>query len=133
MTDIRQFNTALQVNTMSNVVPLHIMDDLRDYREKVARCDELAGSYFADATKAQKAEFDAEMKSLLGVTGPRWDRARDAAKAKFKASTVEAAALCDRTFEYLMATGEVSTELDNEWTALIEREALLNAMVEAAE
>lgn len=120
MTNPIAFNAALQ----SNVVPMHVMDDMREYNAKVARCDELAGSYFADATKAQKAEFDAEMKSSLGLRGPKWDRARDAAKAKFQASTVEASELFDRTFACLMATGEVSRELDDLWTALCARETV---------
>lgn len=96
----------------------------REYAEKLERCELDANWYFTQATKFQKAEFDATMHSLLGVTGPRWNRARDAAKAKWQASTVEAAALFDLTVECLMQSGEVSSELDDLWTALIDREVL---------
>lgn len=85
---------------------------------RVARAEEEAGRYFRDATKAMQAEYDATMRDLLGMTGPRWDRARAAAKAKWDADTAPAKALFDRTVECLLETGEVSDALDYEWTRL---------------
>lgn len=115
----------------AKVYPLHIMDDRREFERKVAHCDQEAGWYFAQATKGPKAEFDATMNSLLGVTGPKWDRARDAAKAKFRESTADARVLCDLTFDCLMETGEVSSELDDLWTALIDGTSTLERVAVA--
>lgn len=111
-----------------SVHSFHIMQTQREIDEKIAHCDEQAGWYFAQATKGPKAEFDATMKASLGLRGPRYDRARDAAKAKFQEQTKEARELCDRTFDCLMETGEVSSELDAEWTALCELDAVRKAM-----
>lgn len=116
----------------ATIIPLHIMDDEREFQARAARCDQEANWYFAQATKREKAEFDATMKGLLGVTGPRWDRAREAARAKWRKDTAEAAALLDRTVDCLMETGEVSDELDALWTELFDRNAVAEAM-EAAE
>src|SRR5687767_7895803 len=107
----------------AKIISFSIMTSQREIDEKIQHCDEQAGELFADATKLQKAEFDATMKGLLGLRGPRYDRARDAARAKFKADTTEASALFDRTFDWLMAHSEISEELDNEWTELCQREA----------
>jgi len=117
----------------AKIISLHIMDDEREFQAKAARCEQDAGWYFDQATKREKAEFDATMHGLLGMTGPRWDRARDAAKAKWREDTAEARALFDRTVDCLMETGEVSDELDALWTELIDREAVAGAMAEAAE
>ena len=92
----------------------------REEGEKIERAEIDAGWYFDKATRAQKAEYDATMRNLIGVVGPRWNRERDAAKAKFAAETAEARALFDRTVESLLETGEVSQELDDEWTALFD-------------
>lgn len=89
-----------------------------DVAGRVACAEEEAGRYFRDATKAMQAEYDATMRDLLGMTGPRWDRARAAARAKWDADTAPAKALFDRTVECLLETGEVSDALDYEWTRL---------------
>lgn len=89
-----------------------------DLAGRVARAEEEAGRYFRDATKAMQAEYDAAMRDLLGMTGPRWDRARAAARAKWDADTAPAKALFDRTVECLLESGEVSDDLDYEWTRL---------------
>ena len=115
----------------AKIISFDIMTSQREIDEKIQHCDESAGWYFAAATKGPKAEFDATMRSLLGVTGPKWDRAREAARAKFRADTADARLLCDLTFDSLMSTGEVSPELDDEWTRLIC--AVDAAMTEAAE
>ena len=119
MTDIREFNTVLQIEPYL---------EQREYEAKIERCEIEASWFFNKATAAQKAEFDAEMRSLLGVTGPRWDRARDAAKAKWNADTAEARALYERTVESYMQTGECSGELDDLWSELFDREAVSQMM-----
>ncbi|BEV43975.1 hypothetical protein [Afipia carboxidovorans] len=85
---------------------------------RVARAEDEAGLLFDVSTKDARAEFDAAMASLLGVTGPRWNRARDAAKAKFAADTAPARRLYDRTVEYLIDHSEISEELSDAWDAL---------------
>lgn len=92
-----------------------------DQDDRVSKANEEAGWYFALATKEQKAEYDATMRGLLGMVGPKWTRARDEAKAKFYADTAAARELCDRTVECLLEHGEVSEALSEEWDALIER------------
>jgi hypothetical protein len=93
----------------------------RDEQDRVEQAEISAGWYFEQATKRQKAEFDASMQSLLGCTGPKWDRARDAARAKWTADTAEARKLFDASVEEFLSTGELSEALDGQWTALIER------------
>lgn len=118
---------------MSHYARNHLQDNWAadaqaDYQRRLQNAEQEAGWFMAQATKTAKAEFDATMKGLLGMTGPKWDRARDAAKAKWQADTAEASALCDRTVECLLATGEVSAELDAEWTTLCELDAVRKAM-----
>lgn len=101
----------------------HLQDDwdamdAAAHANRVAKAEQEAGEYFASVTKDQKAEYDATMRSLLGMTGPRWDRARDAAKAAWKVATAPASELYDRTVECILETGEVSEELSTAWDAL---------------
>lgn len=85
---------------------------------RVARAEDEAGLLFDVSTKDARAEFDAAMASLLGVTGPRWNRARDAAKAKFAADTAPARRLYDLTVDCILEHGEISEELSAAWDAL---------------
>jgi len=89
-----------------------------DRANRVARAEEEAAIYLNVAIEDARAEFDAAMASLLGVTGPRWNRARDAAKAKFRVGTAPARRLYDRTVEYLIDHSEISEELSDAWDAL---------------
>jgi len=57
------------------------------------------------------------------MSGPKWDRARDALRRRFGPTMAEARTLFDDTVQCLLDTGEVSGELDQAWTALCEREA----------
>lgn len=122
---------------MSHYARNHLQDDWQAhdqaaYAERLQAAEQEAGGLFAQATKHQKSEFDATMRNLLGMTGPRWDRARAAAKTKWANDTAEAAALLDSTVECLLETGEVSEHLDGLWTELCEREAVRGAMLETA-
>ena len=118
---------------MSYYARNHLQDDwdadaVADTQARVQAAEGEAGWYFDAATKHQKAEFEAAMHALLGMTGPKWDRARDQTKARWQAATLEARKLFDATVECLLASGEVSAELDEAWTALIERDAAVTAM-----
>ena len=89
-----------------------------DRANRVARAEEEAAIYLNVAKAEAQAEFDATMASLLGVTGPRWNRARDAAKAKFAADTAPARRLYDLTVDCILEHGKVSEELADAWNAL---------------
>jgi hypothetical protein len=89
-----------------------------EYAERVERCEAVAGRWFADATKPQTAAYNRAMADLRGLSAPRYDRAREAAKAAFTASTKAASKLCDLTLAELMTAGEVSEELSYRWDEL---------------
>jgi hypothetical protein len=104
----------------------HLQDDwarqaVADTQARVQEAEREAGWYFDRATRHQKAEFDGAMLALLGVIGPRADRARDAARTRWRDATAEARNLLEATIECLLETGEVSGELDEQWTALMDR------------
>jgi hypothetical protein len=100
----------------------------REAEEQIERCEREANSYFRYATQVQDAICQQTKRDLQGLRGPKYDRARDAAKRLFKETTVEAAALYDRTLAELLETGEVSEALCDEWEALKARtEAVRNA------
>jgi hypothetical protein len=120
---------------MSYYARNHLQDDwsteaMADTQARVRDAEREAAWYFDRATWPQKAEFDETTHSLLGMTGPRADRARDAARTSWRQSTTAARTLLDRTVECLLETGEVSEELDALWTTLIDR---ATALKEAAE
>src|SRR5262249_19724352 len=104
--------------------------DTAGMRHRVQAAEQEAGWDFDRATRQERAEFDAAMRALLGVTGPRADRARERARTRWHDATAEASALLEATIECLLLHGEVSAELDDQWTALFDRNA---AMIEAAE
>jgi hypothetical protein len=113
---------------MSHYARNHLQDDWAsqahaETAQRVQAAETEAAWYFDRATKREKAEFDAAMRSMLGVTGPRADRARDRARARWQDVTAKAHTLLEATIECLLATGEVSAELDERWTALIDRDA----------
>jgi hypothetical protein len=106
----------------------HLQDDwatraIADAQARVRQAETEAGWYFDRATRRRKAEFDAAMRALLGLSGPRANRARDAARARWQEATGEARALLEATVECLLGRGEISAELDEKWTELIDREA----------
>lgn len=118
---------------MSHYARNHLQDDwasqsLADMQARVREAEREAGWYFDSATTRQKAGFDATIRSLLGTTGPRADRARAAARAHWQAATLEARTLFEATVDCLLASGEVSPELDEAWTALIDRDAAVTRL-----
>ena len=113
---------------MSHYARNHLQDDWAsethaETAQRVQAAETEAAWYFNRATRREKAEFDATMRAMLGVAGPRADRARDRARAHWQDVTAEARTLLEATIERLLATGEVSAELDERWTALIDRDA----------
>lgn len=120
---------------MSYYARNHLQDDwashaIADTQARVRGAEREAGWYFDQATKHQKAEFDATMHALLGMTGPRWDRARDSARAQWQAATKDARTLLEATVECLLDCGEVSGELDDAWTTLIDRDMAVGTAAE---
>lgn len=95
--------------------------------ERVDSAEAQAGRYFDDATKTQKAAYTASIGSLLGMVGPKWNRAREAARSLWTASTEEARRLFDQTVEQLLETGEITDELSEAWTALERRDEVRRA------
>jgi hypothetical protein len=100
-----------------------------EYAERVERMEQAAAWYFNNATKPQKGAHTQAINDLRGLFGPKYERAREAASAAWKASTAEAAALYEETFAELMTAGEVSEALSYKWDEL----AVADAMLEAAE
>lgn len=98
-----------------------------EHAERVERAEQAAGWYFNEATKPQKAAYTRAMEDLRGLSGPRYDRAREAAEAAWYASTKDAADLLNRTCDEIMRDGEMSESLGAEWDRLcaasIEKEA----------
>jgi hypothetical protein len=120
---------------MSHYAHNHLQDDwasdaAADMRSRVQAAEKEAGWYFTQATRHEKAEFDAAMHALLGVTGPRANRAREHARKRWRDATAEARTLLEATIECLLQDGEVCAELDKQWTALIDRDAALEQAAE---
>lgn len=109
---------------MSHYARNHLQEDWEAdaasaMQARVREAEREAGWYFDRATKPQRIEFDAAMRALLGVTGPRADRARDAGRARWQQSTAEARALLAASIDCLIENGEISAALDEQWTTLI--------------
>lgn len=98
--------------------PHYAPDDFSEAVDRLERCEEHAGRWFADATQDQLATFNRTIADLRGLEGPRYDRARDAAKAVWTATTASASELYHLTVADLMATGEISESLAERWDAL---------------
>jgi hypothetical protein len=110
----------------------HLQDNwgarsLADSQARTQTAEAEAGWYFDQATRHAKAEFDAAIHALLDVTGPRANRARDSAKANWDEATRAPRALFEATVDCLLTSGEVSAELDDAWTALIDGHAVTMA------
>lgn len=86
---------------------------------RVESAEEHANDLFRQATVDQSATYHSVLADIRHLSGPRYDRAREAAKRVWRESTQEARNLFNSTADALMATGEVSEELDREWTRLI--------------
>lgn len=94
-----------------------------EHAERVQSAEQRAGWYFDQATKPQKAAYTLAMDDLRGLSGPRYDRAREAARAAWHASTKDAADLFVRTADEIMKDGEMSEALSAEWDRLCAAQA----------
>jgi hypothetical protein len=120
---------------MSHYARNHLQDDwatdaAADMQARVQNAEHEAGWFFDLATASQRAEFEASMRALLGTTGPRANRARDTARSRFRQSTTEARALLEASIDCLLDNGELSAELDEQWTTLIEHGSQLPVAAE---
>lgn len=98
--------------------PHYAAPDYSEQRERIEAAEETAGRYFVGSTKEQHAVFNRRMADLRGLTGPRYDRAREAAKREFHATTAAARELCEETFAAILEHGEVPEELSYKWDLL---------------
>lgn len=89
-----------------------------EHAERVEAAEAEAGRYFDEVTKAQKAAYTLAMSDLRGLSGPRYDRARAAARAAWEASTEQARELFYITADEVMRDGEVSEATAALWDAL---------------
>ena len=111
---------------MSHYAHNHLQDDwtsreTADAAERLDEAERIAAWYFERATQRQQAACRSGLKALLGMSGPKWDRARETLRRSFRETTAEAQVLFERTVQALLDTGEVADELDQAWTALFER------------
>lgn len=120
---------------MSHYARNHLQDDWSahahaEMQQRVQAAEREASWYFDQATKREKAAFDAAMQAQFGMNNPRANRARKRARIRWHDATGPARALLDATIECLLATGEVSGELDEQWTALFDRDATAKEVAE---
>ena len=90
-----------------------------DNEARVERAGIEAGWWFDAVTKPQAKAYSEAISVWAGDYSPRANRARDAAKAAFYASTVEARALCLRAYEDFLRDGEVGEETADAFESLI--------------
>jgi len=93
-----------------------------DYSEEVERlekCEHEAASLFKIATKPALAAHTRAIVDLEPYHGsPRWTRERDKADRQYQKISKPAWELYKRSVNELMMSGEISEQLDAEWTAL---------------
>lgn len=89
--------------------PHYAPDDFSEERERLERCEQEAGKWFADLTAPQLAAYRATMAAIAPYQGsPRWDREAARAQAEWEASTAVAKAIYEMALRDLMLTGEIS-------------------------
>ncbi len=95
------------------------MTDYFEEHDRLLRCEEEASSLFNIVVARALAEFHETMTLIPDPKHtPRFDRARDAATARFQLTSVPAWELRNRALRDLMLTGEVSPEVDAAMTKL---------------
>jgi len=98
--------------------------------ERLEKCRDEAMWYFKRvAQEALNVRTDALIYAGGYGDAPRWVRVREAAKARYEATLVDARKLYEATVDELFKTGEVSEETSAEWDLLM----VSQAMAEAAE
>lgn len=96
---------------------------MTDEQDRIDAAEQLAGWYFNLAVMPQRTAFKAAMEAARGFTGPRWDRARTAARAKWNRDTEAARKLFEESVEEILATGEVSEATSYRWDELTARQS----------
>lgn len=105
----------------------------REYEEREAAAMAEASRTFKGVIRPIDAEYVRRSLDIQPYHGsPRWERARDALYQWRREQTAEAHELYIRHVDELMASGEISEELGDEWTALGKKIAEQFATSEAA-
>jgi len=94
---------------------------MTDEADRTDAAKKLAGWYFDDATRHQRTAFAnvTAMAALMHGHGSQAHTATiDLARREWDATTAEARALYEATIECLLVDGNISSELDEAWTAL---------------
>lgn len=89
--------------------PHYAAPDFTEDRERLERCEELAGAWFKDLTGEQLATFNETMQAIAPYKGsPRWDREHKAVQFVWEQTTAEASRIYRLALRDLMTTGEIS-------------------------
>lgn len=90
-----------------------------EHAERVEHCEAEVYPMLVRATAPQKAVHDQAMADLRGLSGPRYDRARAAAKSEWHRSTEAARDLFNRCCNELMQGNDLTDEHYAAWDALM--------------
>lgn len=102
------------------------MTDYFEEHARMERCGDEATSLFMIICKSARADFNSTMANAVDPpNSPRWERAREAARKKFKLVSEPAWDLRELALRDLMAFGEVSRAVDDAMTKL--RDAQIKA------
>lgn len=100
--------------------------------ERFEECEKEAMVTFRSLTKEALAEHTRAILDIMPCKdSPKWARLRDAADRKYRETSIPARALYERHVADLLATGEISPELDADLTAF--RDAQRAPLQQAAE
>jgi hypothetical protein len=106
----------------------HLQDptDFSEARERLERCEEAAGRWFADLTRPQLAAYNQRMSAIAPYRGsPRWDREQIAAKREWEAGTAEAKRVYQMALADLMTCGEIGAATESAFNEVLVGAAML--------
>jgi hypothetical protein len=99
--------------------------DFSEDCDRLDKCQDEAIWFFNRVTKEALQEFTNKVVDLQPYYGsPRWERERDAAKARYSAATADARALYQISIDELFKTGEISEETADKWELLSVAQAM---------
>jgi hypothetical protein len=96
----------------------HQFESPSEHDERADAAEDAATRFFDMATAGQRGAYRAAVEGLAGWNTPFDNRAREAALARWYASTAEARKLFEIAFEDLMRDSEVSEVTAALWNAL---------------
>lgn len=106
--------------------PHYTADDFSEDRERLERCEEHAGRWFAELTKPQRARYNERMAVASAYRGaPKWDREHAAANAEFERTTANARRVYHMALQDLMLTGEISEATNYAFDEVLVGEAMM--------